>query len=451
MKILHVPFTYFPDPIGGTEVYVRQLARALGARGVSSEIAAPTEGENARYEIDGRPVHRYHVGTEGTLEEIYGDGSALAARSFQAVLERSRPDLVHLHAFTRGVSRDVARVARRAGCRVVFTYHTVSASCLRGDLLYEGRTACDGLLMVARCAACVLGQRGLPAPADDLLGRMPVSLSHALGRVLPRASMTTALRMPELVSLRHRSFRELIAEVEYIVAVSGWVRALLVRNGVPASKLVLSRHGTTAEPVRRDGPRPRVLPVRVAMLGRLEPSKGAHVLLEALALDPSLPIALDLFAVEESRGAEYATRIRGMVSRETRARLLPSIPPDDVVSTLAGYDLVAAPSQGMETGPLTVLEAFAAGIPVIGSRLGGIAELVRDGVDGLLVPHAEPRKWLDALRRLAFDAGLLDGLRAGIVAPRTMDAVAAEMIALYDSGDVAATPTSTQSEAAAAR
>jgi glycosyltransferase involved in cell wall biosynthesis len=81
---------------------------------------------------------------------------------------------------------------------------------------------------------------------------------------------------------------------------------------------------------------------------------------------------------------------------------------------------------------MVVLEAFAAGVPVIGSRLGGIAELVRDGVDGLLVEPANVMAWTETWRRVCTEADLLPRLRAGVRAPRTIEAVAGEMANLYD-------------------
>ena len=56
-----------------------------------------------------------------------------------------------------------------------------------------------------------------------------------------------------------------------------------------------------------------------------------------------------------------------------------------VIDRLSRYHVVAVPSQWMETGPLVILESFAAGVPVIGSALGGIADKVDDGVSGLLL------------------------------------------------------------------
>jgi len=98
---------------------------------------------------------------------------------------------------------------------------------------------------------------------------------------------------------------------------------------------------------------------------------------------------------------------------------------------LSAYDFVAVPSRWLETGPLVVLEAFAAGVPIIGSRLGGIAELVRDGMDGILIEADSVGAWSATLQRLCDDRALVERLRWNIRYPRTMDDVADDMIALY--------------------
>ncbi len=98
---------------------------------------------------------------------------------------------------------------------------------------------------------------------------------------------------------------------------------------------------------------------------------------------------------------------------------------------MAAYDAVAVPSVCLETGPLVALEAFGAGRPVLGSRLGGLTELVTNGVDGLLIEAGSDQAWAKALADLAADRSGLLALAAGVRPPRTMDDCAAEMAALY--------------------
>lgn len=109
----------------------------------------------------------------------------------------------------------------------------------------------------------------------------------------------------------------------------------------------------------------------------------------------------------------------------------------ELAQQFVAADALAVPSQGFETGPLVVLEAKAAGLPVLGSRLGGIAELVRPGVDGWLVDHDDVRAWATAIERIAAGGAVV---RAPGEAVRTTDDIAREMIELYairDAGAVA--------------
>jgi glycosyltransferase involved in cell wall biosynthesis len=144
-------------------------------------------------------------------------------------------------------------------------------------------------------------------------------------------------------------------------------------------------------------------------------------------------VRLDLHGIDQSGGAS-ATRdsLVRAAAGDARVRLLPSVAPSEVIAVMAGYDLIAVPSRWQETGPLVVLEAFAAGTPVLGARLGGVAELVRDGVDGVLVAPDDAPAWAAVIEALAADRPRIEALRRGIAPPRTMDAAARDMAALYE-------------------
>jgi glycosyltransferase involved in cell wall biosynthesis len=162
------------------------------------------------------------------------------------------------------------------------------------------------------------------------------------------------------------------------------------------------------------------------------PAKGVHVLLEAFHRRAGSSMTLDIYGiVQERQSEEYTQRLQRRAANDPRVRFLPQLPNREVVSRLKEYDVLAVPSQWMETGPLVVYDAFSAGIPVVGSNRGGIAELVCHEQNGLLVETSNVNAWEDALDRLTNEQGLLDRLRAGVSPPRTMTAVAAEMADLY--------------------
>src|SRR5690349_17242643 len=108
VMLVHVPYTYYPDPVGGTEIYVEELAQEMGARGFENLIFAPGK-TNAHYEHRGVSVERLQVRDDGLeLDQLYGKGDAEAARQFGLFLDAHHPDVVHLHAFTRVVSARMA-------------------------------------------------------------------------------------------------------------------------------------------------------------------------------------------------------------------------------------------------------------------------------------------------------------------------------------------------------
>jgi glycosyltransferase involved in cell wall biosynthesis len=432
-KVLHVPFCYFPDAVGGTEVYAGALAGYQTKLGLTPVIAAPAL-ENAAYSHEGIPIYRFRTSPSLDLRDQYGEGDSDAAAAFDEILERIRPDIVHLHAFTSAVSLRLVRAAGRRNIPVVFTYHTPTVTCDRGTLLLWGAEICDGVMDVRRCARCGLHANGLPKPASWLVGSLPAWLGARLGEAGLSGSAWTALEMSELSRLRRSSVRALFAESSQVIAVCGWVKELLIRNGVPTEKITLCRQGLAhpAPAANHTGPQAAGLPLRVAFFGRLDAVKGIDTLIEALRLDPDLPVTLDIFAVAQDETAQrLKTALAEKTSRDARIRFQNAVAPQQTVERLREYNILAVPSRWMETGPMVVYEAFAAGTPVVGSNLGGLAELVEHEKNGLLVETDSAASWAAAFRRLVEDRELLARLKRGMGPVRTMQDVAREMQPVY--------------------
>lgn len=420
--MLHVPFGYFPDASGGTEAYVRGLVRELAARGIAGAVAAPG-AKFSNYCIDGAPVRRYP-----------SEPAAAAAEAFEAVLDDVKPSLVHFHALSPAVNADCARAAKARGMPVVWTYHTPTLSCARGTMMRFGVTPCDGEFRRWRCTACasqaLSGSRFLGAA----LATIPTTASALLGHAVP-GRVGTALGSRARQVRRDAEFRMSMALADRVIAVCEWVRDALLVNGVPAERIVLSRQGLVQNLAIRDARASERAPgpLCIGYFGRIDPTKGVHVLIEALGSIPKAPVRLDIHGVVQ-RGAEYRMdALRELAAGDERIRFVKPVAVDAVPRAMAEYDLIAVPSRWLETGPLVVLEAFAAGVPVLGSRLGGIAELVRDGIDGLLLPVGDVRAWAKAIEDIATDGRCLEALRAGVRPPRTMAAVAEDMLGVYRS------------------
>ena len=354
MRVLHVPYTYYPDPVGGTEIYVEQLAKALGEHGIQSTIAAPGKTRST-YEHAGICVERLAVSDRvHDITEMYGDGDESAGQDFGMLLDNCKPDVVHLHAFTRIVSVYYVEQAHVRGIPVVFTYHTPTVSCLRSGLMRWGREECDGILDVGRCTSCRLHSLGLPMPVATIVARMPYPV-RALGHG-HQGGAWTALRMRDLVADQHASIHKLMANVDRVVALCEWTRQVLLVNQVPAEKIAFVPHGFTLDlqaPFQVTHNAQPENALRVVTLGRLEPIKGIDLLVHALAQLPTLPITLDIYGIVQSESeTRFARQLRASIARDPRVRLLPPVPHSQVISLLQQYDVMAAPSQWFETGPL---------------------------------------------------------------------------------------------------
>ena len=209
------------------------------------------------------------------------------------------------------------------------------------------------------------------------------------------------------------------------------MKDVLERNGVPAAKISLSRQGIANDaPTRAPTGRRAGAPLSIAYFGRVDKAKGPDLLAHALRIAVSANVKVDIYAVRQPGSERDIGFLEDEARRDSRLRVLPAVPPEKVIDTMAEYDLIAVPSRCLETGPLVVLESFAAGVPVIGARLGGIAELVRDGIDGMLVAPDDPKAWARCLERLA-DGGEVSDLRRQIKRPRHVKDVVEDMTALY--------------------
>ena len=440
MRVLQVPFHFGLDQLGGTEIYVASLCKTLAALGVESAIAAPAQS-NAVARFDETTVYYFGLDRQAGFEQAHGQPDTVAATNFRDVLAIWRPDVVHLHARSSAVSELLVVEAKLAGCKVVYTYHTPTASCARGTMMYGGSVPCDGKLDVTRCTDCVLQHHGVSAIPRSLLARTPAWLGKLTAGCGRQGGLWTALRMRSLQTDGQRRFHEFVDKVDKVVAVCDWVAQVLRRNGLSEPKLQVSRQGLPYSPLPADNVSVAAAdcgrmsnkraPLRICYFGRIDPTKGVDVLVAALQTIPQVNVSVDIYGIRQSEESAYIKKLEALIALDPRITLKAPLAANQVVAAMRKYDLVAVPSQWLETGPLVVLEAFAAGTPVIGSRLGGIAELLMDGVDGVLVDAADVGAWAAKLNELAANHQFVASLNQGIKAPRLMHAVANEMYAIY--------------------
>jgi len=200
-----------------------------------------------------------------------------------------------------------------------------------------------------------------------------------------------------------------------LVAVSNQVREFYEVHGVGPGRWQVIYNGVEEAPSR---PRGRVAAFRdlgirpedavVALVGRLVPAKAPGVFLEAVAeAARALPSLRALVVGDGPLRAELEEKVRrlGLAGRVVLAGLR-----QDVPGLLAGVDVLAFSSE-REGLSMAMLEAMAAGVPVVATRVGGTPELIESGVTGILVPPADPRALADGLLAVLRSPGLAEDIR----------------------------------------
>lgn len=349
MKILHLSSVYAPHAVGGAEKVVELLAEGTAARGhqvavtsVVPEATAPTQ----RHGVDLRPLaHRNplwiqdsarHAAPVRQLNKIATLFNAFTAADFARVLDDVRPDIVHSHSMVE-LTPWMWRAARARGAVLVHTLHDYDLLCIRAALFMHGQR-CEGLHRA--CSAFSSVKR-----------RHHVHINHVVG--VSQAILRT--------HLEHGLFAHLPAERRHVI----WNP--VQRAPAPSRPAV-----------------PPDQPFTFGFLGRLVPEKGIEVLLQACRELPGLGVGgWQLKVAGRAPGDDAPLRAAMEGLPVERVGFV------DPAAFLRGIDVLVVPSVWREPFGLTVVEAYAAGAPVIGADSGGIAEIVGAVDPSALVPAGD--------------------------------------------------------------
>jgi glycosyltransferase involved in cell wall biosynthesis len=432
-RVVHCVGFYFPESVGGTEVYVRDLARSLRAYSIESVIVAATDGAYREYTWEQTRVVRY-PSDWATVCSNTTDAAPAGLSKFQELVASLRPDIFHLHSWTTGAGLEHLQQAFNLNIPSIVTMHVIDAICMRGTMLLNGKAPCDGRIDEKRCSHCFALSRGCLPPVAYGVSRLPKFKARHWRPPGILRRVATLLSIRSIIASKAQELQLMAQLSEHIVAPSEWVRAALLKNGIPPKKIVVSMQAATSIFAHCETTRPKKRatdPLLIGFFGRLDPVKGVDTLIDALSLIPN-NLSVRLLIAGTGTDFGYLRSLHQAAARDSRIRLMGPIAPPDVPQFLRSVNVVAVPSRWMETGPLVVHEAHAAGVPVLGADLGGISERIRHRVDGLLLPFDNPQAWASAIREIIGDRQLLAQLQANCKRARTTDNVASEMTTVYE-------------------
>jgi glycosyltransferase involved in cell wall biosynthesis len=449
VHVLHAIHDFLPKHRAGSELYTLHLARAQAARHDVTVLCADYDPAREHGHVHWRMYQGVPV-VEITnnwwcvsFEETYRP--PLITDRIRHVLETTRPDVVHVHNLLN-LSFSLPAIASGLGIPVVATLHDYTLVCASGGQRVHQREehVCHEI-ETARCARCfaespfyrqvTFARFGTDAWRGRALRRAAITAWRLWPAGAARAAGAARLVGPMTVTAddlhaRLRAARDVFHAIDLFVAPSATIAAEFRRLGVPASRIRVSDYGMVPlAAVPRAVP---TLPLRLGFVGTLAWHKGAHVLLEAAATLPPGSADVRIFGNVATFPDYVATLRRRSAGRPVT--FMGGFAPEDAAGVYGQIDVLVVPSLWPENSPLVIHEAFQAGVPIVGARTAGIAELVTDGLNGLLYDAPGPSGLAAALRGLIEQPERLAELAAGIPPVKSL----AEDVAQWDAAYTAA-------------
>ena len=267
-----------------------------------------------------------------------------AKEKIQKLLHHVKPDLAHFHIFQHQISPSIFGVLQKRNIPIILTLHDLKPICPSYKNYVNGKVcnACNG----GKFYNCAIKKCTKNSRLGSLINTVEMYFHYAMGYY---------------------------QSVDRYIAVSKFYKEKMIEAGFPESKIDYLPNYIEAsefEPNSEDKG-------YMLYLGRLSEEKGLHTYLDAASINPEIPhLIAGTGPLEQALKSEVVER--GL----TNVKLLGFKQGKELKTTLSESTCVIVPSEGYENCPMTILEAFAAGRPVIGSRIGGIPELIDENDDG---------------------------------------------------------------------
>jgi glycosyltransferase involved in cell wall biosynthesis len=413
LKVLYVVHnhpTLFP---GGAEAYALELYEAMREVPEIEPILLARIGSNVARQrvahpgtpfssVNGDP-NQHFIFTETEHFDFFtltSRDKSLYSRHLTDFLLAHRPDVVHLQ-HTHFIGLDLLSQIRRVlpDAAVVYTLHEFLPICHRDGQMVRtfGNELCEEA-SPRRCHECFpeIGEQSF--------------------------------------FLRQRFVQAQFENVDRFIAPSAQLMEKYLRWGIEAERIEVEEYGRRAPAVRAPEPRQTKEPVNLGFFGQLSHFKGGKLMLEAMSLlGEDAGAHLWLYGANlELQSQEFQEEFAAM-HESLRGRVTFRGPYDhaELPKLMAELHWVLVPSIWWENSPLVIQEAFFHRRPIICSDVGGMAEKVRDGVDGIHFRVGDAHSLASTIETATGSPRLWRGLRDGIREPYAMDEHVTHLLDMY--------------------
>jgi glycosyltransferase involved in cell wall biosynthesis len=412
-KVLYVCHNHPVVRPGGGETYAFELYEAMrdspDFEPVFLARTGPPASKTSRYHegtllaaVNSDP-NQYFFFTDTTeYDWFFGTlkGKATIARYFRDFLGALRPEVVHFQ-HTLFFGYDAVRIARNTlpGVPIVYTLHEYLPICHRnGQMVRTGSEQPCTHASARRCHECF----------PDI--------------------------PPQTFYMRKRFIESHLSLVDAFLAPSRFLLERYVDWGIPREKLRFEDYGRN--PVGEQAPAPGRKRNRLGFFGQLSFYKGVDLLLEAIKRlsEEGSDVHLSIHGANLDYQPEgFQQRFRALLEEtKSNVTLVGAYEPHELRGHMTDVDWVVVPSRWWENSPLVIQEAFMHGRPVICSDIGGMAEKVADGVNGLYFRAGNAASLRETISRAIGTSGLWERLRSRIPEVYPMESHVKALTTLYE-------------------
>jgi glycosyltransferase involved in cell wall biosynthesis len=441
MKILIGVHQFFPEYRGGTEILALSTAKELQARGFEVSVVAgapapkdlPESERFDRYVFEGIPVERFrhaHVKTAGQNIAEAEYNNKFFANWFRELIRELRPDVVHFFHLER-LSASAISVCREAGIPTIFTPTDFWAICPAHQLRLPDQSFCQGPDSVgSNCVRHLVSLVPRLEPMRAAVEKLPNWMMQAMVRTIAKqfplkpdvAESVTA------VSKRLSFLSQQIGVVDAILVPNRSMQSSFAENGFDLKNFRLVPYGISQPRGERKKKNDGVL--KIGFIGTLSDHKGAHVLIQAARALRDVALEVHIYGAMDQY-PEYVARLRVLASGDRRIFFKGTFDNAHIGDVMSSLDVLVVPSLWRENTPLVLYSAQMFKLPVIGSNVEGISEVVQDGQNGLLFPVGDTQALAAAIARIAQDRGLLETFSAAAKKPKTIAEYTDELVGVY--------------------
>ena len=447
MRILYVnwaPVWYGVEVGGGVNLYSQSMAVELSRRGhsiytVSSGFAySPSLRTFLRKAPDYHGVKNYQIFNSPILAPALFYSHAPSTEIscppleniFEKLIANIKPHVVHFHNI-EGFSANCIGIAKMMGAKVIYSLHNYHLICNQVSLLYQGKTICQDYEEGKKCLSCF----SQPLFSSQRRKRQLAYIFYCLPleiqcRILPMIRMIVNLAMKrrlliqkdsrltfsqldinknlsnkrvisnmqpgKMYAIRRKKMIDAINQIDLILAVSNFVKKLFIKMGVTPSLVQVNHIGNKMAEIGRGRLCSSSLKnsndfVKFIYLGKADEAKGLPFLLKTIkCMNNRVLKRIELYLYAKGiksqirNNKNLSAMLRDLKDRLAKLSVYDGYAFDDLPNILSEMDMGIVPPIWYDNAPQVVFEMFSMKIPILGARIGGIPDFVKNNENGLL-------------------------------------------------------------------